>query len=187
MQALSISTTNFQTFAELAFSFTLTPRHRRRVARVRAGDGLRRRLPAGGARGADEDRRRAARGVMSDAARHGTEAAASAHGPRLGAGRNAVPRPDADLGLDLALRSRCSSASWRPRSRSSTASRWPRCCWPRGASRRDARCASPRRDHAVARRGRRLDVRAQLRRHLPRRAVHRVGTASPCCSRRSCS
>jgi ABC-type antimicrobial peptide transport system permease subunit len=25
MQALSISTTNFQTFAELAFSFTLTP------------------------------------------------------------------------------------------------------------------------------------------------------------------
>ena len=26
MQALSISTTNFQTFAELAFSFTLTPR-----------------------------------------------------------------------------------------------------------------------------------------------------------------
>jgi ABC-type antimicrobial peptide transport system permease subunit len=26
MQALSISTTNFQTFAEIAFSFTLTPR-----------------------------------------------------------------------------------------------------------------------------------------------------------------
>ena len=63
MQAFSISTTNFQTFAELAFSFTLTPRHRRRVARVRAGDGLRRRLPAGGARGAAEDRRRAAGGV----------------------------------------------------------------------------------------------------------------------------
>ena len=26
MQAMSISTTNFQTFAEIAFSFTLTPR-----------------------------------------------------------------------------------------------------------------------------------------------------------------
>ena len=63
MQALSISTTNFQTFAELAFSFTLTPQIVLDVARVRAGDGLRRRIPAGGARGADDDRRRAAGGV----------------------------------------------------------------------------------------------------------------------------
>ena len=30
MQAITISTMNFQTFSELAFSFTLTPRHRRR-------------------------------------------------------------------------------------------------------------------------------------------------------------
>jgi hypothetical protein len=47
MQALAISTTNFQTFAELAFTFTTDAANRRRVARVRARDGIRRRfLPA---------------------------------------------------------------------------------------------------------------------------------------------
>ena len=61
MQAITISTMNFQTFSELAFSFTLTPSIVASLARVRAGHGVRRRLPAGGARGAAEDRRRVAR------------------------------------------------------------------------------------------------------------------------------
>ena len=63
MQMVPISTTNFQTFAEIAFTFTLTPVIVARVAGLRAADGLRRRLPARGARGAHEDRRRAARGM----------------------------------------------------------------------------------------------------------------------------
>ena len=45
--------------------------HRRRVAGLLAGDGIRRRLPAGGARGADEDRRRAAGGVTRAVGRYG--------------------------------------------------------------------------------------------------------------------
>ena len=63
MQAIPISTMNFQTFAELAFTFTLTPAIVVASLGVRAGHGVRRRLPAGGARGAAVDRRRAARCV----------------------------------------------------------------------------------------------------------------------------
>jgi hypothetical protein len=63
MQALSISTTNFQTFAEIAFLVHADARHRRRVADICARHGLRGWLPAGRTGGANEDRRRTARGV----------------------------------------------------------------------------------------------------------------------------
>ncbi len=64
MQAFTISTTNFQTFAELAFSLHAHAGDRAGLARVRACHGLRRRIPARGAGGAAVDRRRAAGGVM---------------------------------------------------------------------------------------------------------------------------
>ena len=63
MQAVSLSTTNFQTFSELTFRFRITERHRRRGPRLRVVHGLRRRLPAGLAGGADEDRGRVAGGL----------------------------------------------------------------------------------------------------------------------------
>ena len=55
---------NFQTFAELAFSFTLTPRIVVASLLFALGDGVRRRIPAGGARRAIEDRRRVAGGCV---------------------------------------------------------------------------------------------------------------------------
>ncbi len=57
LTAVTVSTTNFQSFSELAFSFDLTPGI---VARrcLRLADGVHRRLPAGDPRWSDEDRRR---------------------------------------------------------------------------------------------------------------------------------
>ncbi len=107
----SISTMNFQTFAELAFRFTLTPRDRRGVAGLRAGDGLRRRLPAGGARRAAEDRRRAAGGLRR------SRSARSLSRYRM-VPRSAVRALHGDLGIDLA-RHHVPAGAWSPRKRRS--------------------------------------------------------------------
>ena len=64
MQMVPISTTNFQTFSEIAFTFTLTPAIVARVPRLRAVHGVRRRLPARRARRTPVDRRCAPRCVI---------------------------------------------------------------------------------------------------------------------------
>ena len=61
LTAITVSTTNFQSFSELAFSFTLTPQDRAAGTAFRAADGIRRRLSPGDPRQPHEDRRRAAR------------------------------------------------------------------------------------------------------------------------------
>ena len=71
MQLFTISTMNWQSFSELAFSFTLTPAIAVEDAGVCAGDGRDRRIPAGGARRAPEYRRCAARGLNCRMSRQG--------------------------------------------------------------------------------------------------------------------
>ena len=65
MQFFTISTMNWQSFSELAFSFTLTPGITLKTLAIRADHGRGRRLPAGDARGETADHRRLARGLSA--------------------------------------------------------------------------------------------------------------------------
>ena len=153
MQIVPISTINFQSFAELAFTFTLTPAIVAAVAGVRAGDGLRRRLPAGRARGAAEDRRRAARRLtrwldadVARAARARGGALAAAVPPTLADAiealrlRAARPDPRAGARADLILRQRV--AGYRAGDLDRALSRARR--WPRTSSTSTASCRARR-------------------------------------------
>ena len=63
LTAITISTTNFQSFSELAFAFTLTPRYRRVGTRIFGRDGVRWRVPARHQGEPDENCRRTACGL----------------------------------------------------------------------------------------------------------------------------